>query len=326
MARGAYGTTLHPDRLELKRLAWAFLLSLAIHAFVWGGYETGKWLHIWDKLTWVKTLTQSLIAVPKELPKPVAKQDEPPLMFVEVTPAAATTEAPKNTPYYSDKNSQAANTETDKETSVPKITGTQEHVPKTEDVRRNDVNQLQPYKPPEPAEETSKPKPTMPVGDLALAKPDTMTRKEPGQAERPRPRTVAEALARQKLSRIPGPKMKQEGGVRRLALVPSLDAKATPFGAYDQAFIEAVSQRWYDLLDSRNYAGEGIGKVQLRFHLRYDGTISDMQVLGTSVDPILTYLCQQAVHDPAPYERWPSDMRRMVGADYRAITFTFYYN
>ena len=114
--------------------------------------------------------------------------------------------------------------------------------------------------------------------------------------------------------------------MRRLALVPSLDAKATPFGAYDAAFIEAVSQRWYDLLDSRNYAGEGIGKVVLRFHLRYDGTVSDMQVLGTSVDPILTYLCQQAVHDPAPYERWPSDMRRMVGADYREITFTFYYN
>jgi hypothetical protein len=326
IARGAYVATLHPDRLELKRLAWAFVLSLAIHAFVWGGYETGKWLGLWDKLAWVKTLTQSLVKVPKELPKPATAQDEPPLMFVEVNPAVSTVEAPKDATYYSDKNSQAANPDADKETGVPKITGTQEHVPKTEDVRRSDVNRLQPSRPPEPAEEASKPKPAMDVGDLALAKPDTTPQKETGQADKPsRPRTVQEALSRQQLDKIPGQQMKQEGGVRRLAHV-SLDAKATPFGAYDAAFIEAVSQRWYDLLDSRNYAGDGTGRVVLQFHLKYDGTISDMKVVRTTVDPILTYLCQQSIHDPAPYERWPGDMRRMVGADFREITFTFYYN
>jgi len=31
------------------------------------------------------------------------------------------------------------------------------------------------------------------------------------------------------------------------------------------------------------------------------------------------------VLDPAPYGVWPSDMRRMVGANFRDVTFTFYY-
>jgi outer membrane biosynthesis protein TonB len=105
-----------------------------------------------------------------------------------------------------------------------------------------------------------------------------------------------------------------------------VDAKGTSFGAYDAAFIDAVSQHWRDLLDARNYAGEGSGKVVLRFHLKYDGTISDLEVAETSVNTILTYLCQQAIHDPAPFERWPREMRLMIGSDSRPIQFTFFYN
>jgi hypothetical protein len=37
--------------------------------------------------------------------------------------------------------------------------------------------------------------------------------------------------------------MKQEGGTRASGARASFDVKATPFGAYDAAFIEAVTQR-----------------------------------------------------------------------------------
>ena len=119
--------------------------------------------------------------------------------------------------------------------------------------------------------------------------------------------------------------MKQEGGVRREALVPSLDVKATPFGAYDAAFIQAVTQRWYDLLDSRQFARDRSGKVVLRFHLNYDGRVTDMEVMENTVGDLLGYVCQKAVMDPAPFAEWPWDMRAMVGQNYREITFTFYY-
>jgi outer membrane biosynthesis protein TonB len=319
--------SLQPSRLEIKRLVWAFALSLAIHAFVWGGYEGGKALGIWDRLrmpAWIKALTQ-LTKPPRQQLKPLVAESEPPLMFVEVNPAVSTAEAPKKAPYYSDKNSRAANSDADADTDAPKISGSQEHVAKTDDVKRNDPNRLQPYRPPEP-EEASKPKSAMTMGDLALGKPDTTTRQDNGQADGQRPRTVQEALTRQQLSKIPGQKMRQEGGVKRRMDIEALDARATPFGAYDAALIEAVSKRWYDLLDSRNYSGEGSGKVVLKFHLKQDGTITDMEVVESTVDTILSYLCQQAVRDPAPFERWPGDMRRMIGADYREIKFAFFYN
>ncbi len=107
--------------------------------------------------------------------------------------------------------------------------------------------------------------------------------------------------------------------------MPSLDAKSTPFGDYDSRFIAAVTQRWYDLLDSQKFAADRRGRVTLQFHLNYDGSISDIKVLNNEVGELLSYVCQEAITDPSPYAPWPSDMQRMVGANFREIVFTFYY-
>jgi predicted RNA-binding protein associated with RNAse of E/G family len=79
------------------------------------------------------------------------------------------------------------------------------------------------------------------------------------------------------------------------------------------------------LLDSQQFARDRNGKVILRFHLNHDGTITDIQELQNTVGDVLGYVCREAVTDPAPFAAWPSDMRRMVGENYREITFTFYY-
>ena len=199
--------------------------------------------------------------------------------------------------------------------NVPQLNGKQTEVAKTENVPRPDLNQLQLARP----APQQKLQPAVQPGDLTLGKPE-----DSRQPEQPRPRTVSKALAQQ-TQRLPGVQMKQEGGTPRPALVPSFDVKATPFGAYDAAFIEAVTQRWYDLLDSRQFAMDRTGKVMLRFHLNYDGSIDDMKVLENTVGDVLGYVCQKAVTDPAPFAPWPGDMRRMIGENYREITFTFYY-
>ena len=41
-------TSLHLDRLEIKRLAWALALSVALHLLGWGAYSTGKRFHVWE--------------------------------------------------------------------------------------------------------------------------------------------------------------------------------------------------------------------------------------------------------------------------------------
>jgi len=318
------------SRREQRRLLLAFVGSLAIHLLVFGGYKVTQRLG-WQPDSWLPQwlkpgrTTERLLAAESQS----RAATDPPLMFVHVSPAQAATEAPKDARFYSDKNSLAANPDADQDTGVPKITGTQDLVAQTEDIPRNPFDRLQPAAPalPHPPAEESRARPRVGPGDLTLAKPDFDLRSGTGTAEGSRPRTLAEARARaQARSGLPGEKMKQDGGVKRRLEFAALDAKATPFGSYDAAFIEAVSQRWYDLLDQMSFDGYQRGKVVLQFALNYDGRITDMKVVEKTVGEALSLLCEMAVLDPAPYAPWPIELRRLVGSDQRRVQFTFYYN
>jgi outer membrane biosynthesis protein TonB len=207
------------------------------------------------------------------------------------------------------------------------VNGKQKEVPKTADVPT--LSKLQPSPPKEqpaksqPAKEAPASSP-MNKGDVATARtPDKKSEEQKAaavQRPRPRPRTLAEAR-----QQLPGQQMLQEGGVRRHLEWSSLDAKATPFGDYDRAIIEAVTQRWYDLLDSRRFADDRTGKVVVHFKLLPDGSVSEMKMDENTVGELLGYVCEESVQDAAPFGKWPEDMRRMIGANYREITFTFYY-
>lgn len=309
--------TLRVDRPELTRLGWALVFSLALHLCSWGTYAVGKHLHWWDSIKlpkWVQKLTQPALQLQARQP-PV--QREAPLMFVDVSQPSS--EPPKDAKYYSDRNAVAANPDLDRDTNVPKIDGTQEQVPKTEDSGRNKFPLMpDPPKPPDVPPEEAAPKPKPAPGTMTLAKADLKP-----QPERTRPRTIKEALLQR--NQLPGQKMKQSGGAQQRPNA-SYDVKATGFGAYDRAFIDAVSSRWYDLLDNMSYDAYRSGFVRLEFNLNYDGRITEMKVLETTVTETLTLLCQKAVLDPSPFDRWPREMRLMVGEDLRRITFTFYYN
>jgi hypothetical protein len=159
---------------------------------------------------------------------------------------------------------------------------------------------------------------------MTLAKPDLIQKKGEGDEPRARPRTLQEALARQPDKRLPGQKVKQEGGVRRHLEIASLDAKATLVGAYDAALVEAVANCWYGLLDAQEYASDYRGKVVLQFQLHSDGRITDVNVSENTAGSIPELLCETAVDKPNPFSPFPGDMRRIVG-EIRNITFTFYY-
>lgn len=306
---GAPVGTLRLSSPELRRLGLALVLSFAVHLLGWGGYAAGKGLNWWQQWHWPRWLPQLTVLKINPLPLPNNEQQ---LVFVEVP--RPSTEAPPTAKYYSSRNSRAADP-TQGNKDVPQLNGKQAEVVKTENVPRPDFNQRQPSPPAQPQQSSLATR----AADLMLGQSVNSPSSEPA-----RPRTIKEASAQQ-TQRLPGPQMRQEGGMRRQALVPSLDVKATPFGVYDAALVEAVTQRWYDLLDSQQYALDRTGKVILRFHLNYDGTITDMKVVQNTVGDLLGYVCQKAVSDPAPFAPWPSDLRRLVAENYREITFTFYY-
>jgi outer membrane biosynthesis protein TonB len=313
----------------------AFVVSLLLHGVLYGTYQAGRHWGWWEALQW-KPLIRSVRSAVEQQQAINRDQPLPPLMFVDINPASENVEPDKETPYYSDRASRAANPLTEQEKETPLFTGTQEEMVRTHDVVPAKPEPLQPAPPkPEPApkpEPVPKPEETpAPKGDLLLARADDTAKpaepKPPAPPERPR--TLQEAMARmtpQELSALAGRKMRQDGGVRRLDLVSSLDVRSSPFGEYDRAIILAIQSRWFDLLDMRGFSHGRGGKVVLSFRLHYDGRITDMQVMDSTVDDILSLLCQKAITDPAPYERWPSDMRRMIGGNFREVKLTFYYH
>ncbi len=300
--------SLRMNRFDNERLALALAISLLAHLAIFGGYQLA---HQLARYPWMQFLARKIALVaPAPAPRPTPEQ---PLEFVMVPNPSAT--APENAKYYSSQNSRAADS-THRDLDLAEIKGKQTDVPQTEQAPRPEFNKLQPT--PQPDQAQPQPQPMVDPGDLTLARLDQL---RPQQQPQQRPRTLSQVLPHQ----IPGLLMHQTGGAHEVALEPSLDVRATPFGAYDEAFIDAVTERWYQLLDSQQFALDRTGKVMLSFHLNYDGTITDMVVLDNSVGELLGTLCQDAINDPAPYAPWPEDMRRMVGANYREITFTFYY-
>jgi hypothetical protein len=307
--------SLRLNRFENERLILALTVSIAAHLLVWGGYELGQQYHLWQRLNLVHH-------VAKLMPPPPQPAEEP-LTFVTVDQPS--TEPPQNAKYYSDKNSKAANPDTSRDSNVPKINGRQTDVPTIENAPRMQVAKAQPSPPAQQANaaQPQQQAPAIQPGDLTLiSKVEPLLPKPQTPPQPPRPRTIKEALAQQ--SQTPGVAMKQDGGVRNHATVPSQDVKLTGFGAYDKKLVEAISQRWWDLLESRRFALDRTGKVVLQFRLHYDGTVTDMTVAQNSVGDLLGYVCQEAVNDPAPFAKWPSDMRFKLG-DYRDIQFAFYY-
>ena len=309
------------DRLRptTNYVARALALSVAIHLVLFGTLELGRHLRLPE---WLQAMLRRTVRVEeRKNPSPVSQ--EVPLLFVEVDPAQATPEPPKETKNYSVVNSLAANPDVSMDSNQPKIEGAQDKVPKVVDTLR--PAPVPPLTPVEPEPKPVKPEPESEAarkpGDLALAKPADP---KPKEEEKPkRPRTLIEAQLQQGL--IAGQKLKQEGGVKRHGTIhPTFDARGTAVGVYDAALIEAVQQCWYNILDETTTPSRP-GKVVVEFQLHSDGYVTDVKVLESNVGELHSTFCQLAIQKPAPFKRWPDGMRKEIGRDYRQLRFTFFY-
>ena len=320
------------DFLKSNAIVRAFVISICVHFFAFLVIDFGNRVKLWDIKFVAQKKRTDLANLPTE-----QKEQQVVLQFIDVQDTQAP--EPKDPKFYSAANSQEANPDTQLDTNKPKVDGQQDKVPQIRDVAK-----AEPTPPPQPKDTmqpvfkpsppTTKP-PDEPVGDT---KENTLTPEEkekrdlkmdrPAQPQtqpnKPRPRTLAEARTQKGI--IEGPKMKQDGGVKKYALEMSPSAKATPFGSYDAAFIAAVQKRWFDILDARSYASDQSGKVVVEFRLYKDGRIMNLQVAENEVTDTLSWACQRAILDPAPYAPFPPDLRRLLGTDYREVRFTFYYN
>jgi hypothetical protein len=302
--------SLRPNRFEGERVALALALSLLAHVVIFGGYVLSRQIPALRHVLW--------LPVTKQHPVILVQKEEQPLEFVTVQNPSA--EASKNAKYVSNHNSVAADNSPNPASENPQLNGKTD-MPATADLRaqfsKSPTGADQQKQNNEPA--SQEPKAPSNSGDLTLGKPDSGTEPQ----EQPRPRTIAQAYEQMK-NQMPQMTMSQAGGAERHARVPSFDVKVTGFGDYDARFVEAVTQNWYNLLDSQKFSLDRTGKVVLLFRLNYDGTVSQMRVAENNVGDLLGYVCEKAVLDGAPYERWNEDMRLKLG-NYCDVQFTFDY-
>lgn len=317
--------------LKSRPVFRAFVISALLHLFAGVGIELGRSLNFWQVSVFRQAPARQTIN-PND-PNKSNPNEQPVLTFIEVDPLQPT-EAPKDAVYYSTANTQAANPDTTTDSNKPKIDGNQDKVPQTRDTARSQ----QKPQPKAPQRETMQPAvkqtaqaPSEPVGDTKenTLSPDEKAQRDltfdrPAQKAPTRPKNLAEARARNGI--VEAPRMKQDGGVKRFALEMDQNVKSSPFGSYDAAFIAAVQSRWFQLLEQRNYVFNQSGKVVIDFRLYKDGRIMQLKVAENEVTDTLSWACQRAILDPAPYAAFPSDLRRLLNADYREVRFTFHYN
>lgn len=136
-----------------------------------------------------------------------------------------------------------------------------------------------------------------------------------------RPLTLAEASGENRV-KVARDKAAESG---KLPATPAIDVSLaiSPFGAYDAEMRSAILRR---LQVMSEYSGEQAGataEVEATFRLQHDGTLQELRITKAPADnPPLADRCRKAIAEAAPFAAWPSDMRRMLGQDYRDVRVT----
>ena len=338
----------HSQDTTHGNLLGVMVLSLGLHLLAYGGLKWGRFFDTprsAEKNPEQETILHVTLEPPlpkKVIPPPPPKPRPKPKTLVEVPPDLATAKKPKDPKFYSDKNAQAANPESSKDTKAkPKLKGEQPIVPKLENTAKPSTQPPQP-KPSPPKPPPTQPKPTTPkppnkpvpskpkeappvqVAKAIPTPPVTPAATKPSTSTPAKPQpTRAEALKAlpKNSSAIPGRTLDQEGGVKRVGK-PSFDVQLTGYGSYDLKLTAAISKRWHQLLRIHNAPP---GQVVLEFDLFANGTVRNVRLIRNTVGPLHTFVCEHAVTDPSPFDVWSTDMQREIGSDRKHCRITFSY-
>lgn len=141
----------------------------------------------------------------------------------------------------------------------------------------------------------------------------TQSRGVPTPSPRPRPKLPKVA---------PGPVRNSTAGVSNTGSI-GVDAKFSEFGEYLERLIEVVSIRWNTLAD-QSAANEKNSMVKLKFTMRKDGEIENIELLDSTAKFIGISICRTAIQSGSPYGEWTAEMVETLG-DEEEVTFAFHY-
>jgi outer membrane biosynthesis protein TonB len=324
-----------PD-LTLPTLRRAFIISAVIHVLGFSGWKVAQHFKLFDGdsriMRWIQKAVTAVTPPKPKLGAPPPPDNRPvELQFVQTDPSLASFKPPDKAKYQGAVNQIAANPTQTKISDNPQIDGKQNKELRTMEAPRT-AREMKPQpaspKARDSIDEKAQAKSKAATGNIGAASARVSiptvsddSNDDKGQAKKSkRKRTLSEVKVAQA---NPGERMMQEGGVGNIQFQTSLAVRGTALGSYENAFVTAVKERWYTLINDRNPSQSG--RVRLEFVIHSDGRISDMKVLNNEVGDFYGLVCKQAVFDPAPYAEWPPEMKRELQSDQWKVTFTFWY-
>ncbi len=121
---------------------------------------------------------------------------------------------------------------------------------------------------------------------------------------------------------IRGPLM-QSSGSTRLRGTLAIDATFSEFGEYQQQFYAALQAGWYQEIEFYQPIDTG-ATVQVRFTIKADGTVHDIEVVQTTASPIASIICENALVKRSPFRPWTKEMVQVFGQE-RTLYVAFHY-
>lgn len=119
-----------------------------------------------------------------------------------------------------------------------------------------------------------------------------------------------------------GPLMRTTGSASRRGAV-AIDATFSEFGEYEQQFYAAIQAGWYQEIEFFQPI-DTASRVRVRFTIRSDGSIEDLEVIDTTASQVATMICESAIAKRSPFRPWTREMVEVFG-DARTINVSFHY-
>ena len=103
----------------------------------------------------------------------------------------------------------------------------------------------------------------------------------------------------------------------------AINACFSEFGEYEQQFYAAVVSAWYQDIDY--YQPIDLeARVQVRFTMQADGTVTDVKATQSTATEIATIICENAISQRKKFRAWTKEMVEVYGEN-REMTVVFIY-
>ena len=157
---------------------------------------------------------------------------------------------------------------------------------------------------------------------IPVYRPPTQAQADDGSGGAVEARPMPHARPRLAPELITGPLLQSQGSASRRGKL-AMDATFSEFGEYQQQFYTAVQAGWYQEIEFFQPIDTST-RVHVRFRLRADGVVDQVEAVQSTASKIATVICVTAISKRSPFRPWTREMVEVFGQE-RWLNVVFHY-